>query len=294
MSDIKQDPSKLKVAELRQALSSRGLDTKGNKPELVARLTASFASDPAQTPSNSTTNPPPNNTTTTSQQAQEAPKQSQVATSSSSSALSTTPSPSITSTASSNATTSSTIPNTETPLQVATEVKSNGHSNPLSGSGSLELTEAEKKKLRAQRFGVPYAPTEKDKKLARSARFGVPVSSDGSTDAAKLEARKKKFGDAFQQQQQPTGNKKLTTVERLGLPLKGGSAATEGDANTVATSSSLLDPERIKARQQRFNEGSAESEEKKKKRIERFATGDGEVSKRLRVDKPLEQQATSQ
>lgn len=32
------DPSKLKVVELRAELSSRGLDTKGNKPVLIQRL----------------------------------------------------------------------------------------------------------------------------------------------------------------------------------------------------------------------------------------------------------------
>lgn len=36
MSDI--DPNKLKVAELREELKSRGLDTKGTKPVLVKRL----------------------------------------------------------------------------------------------------------------------------------------------------------------------------------------------------------------------------------------------------------------
>ncbi len=36
MSDI--EPKKLKVAELREELKSRGLDTKGNKPQLVKRL----------------------------------------------------------------------------------------------------------------------------------------------------------------------------------------------------------------------------------------------------------------
>lgn len=32
------DPAKLKVVELRQELTSRGLDAKGNKPVLVKRL----------------------------------------------------------------------------------------------------------------------------------------------------------------------------------------------------------------------------------------------------------------
>ena len=36
MSDI--DPEKMKVVELRSALAEHGLDTKGNKPVLVARL----------------------------------------------------------------------------------------------------------------------------------------------------------------------------------------------------------------------------------------------------------------
>ena len=36
MSDI--DPNKLKVAELREELKWRGLDTKGTKPILVKRL----------------------------------------------------------------------------------------------------------------------------------------------------------------------------------------------------------------------------------------------------------------
>lgn len=32
------DPSKLRVVELRAELSTRGLDTKGNKPVLIQRL----------------------------------------------------------------------------------------------------------------------------------------------------------------------------------------------------------------------------------------------------------------
>jgi SAP domain len=38
------DVAKLKVAELRAELSARGLDTKGLKADLVARLTAALES----------------------------------------------------------------------------------------------------------------------------------------------------------------------------------------------------------------------------------------------------------
>lgn len=44
MSDI-EDPSKLKVAELRAHLQSRGLDTKGNKAALVERLRESLEAE---------------------------------------------------------------------------------------------------------------------------------------------------------------------------------------------------------------------------------------------------------
>ena len=43
MSDI--EPKKLKVAELREELKARGLDAKGNKPQLVKRLEKAIAAE---------------------------------------------------------------------------------------------------------------------------------------------------------------------------------------------------------------------------------------------------------
>ena len=45
MSDI--DPKKLKVAELREELKARGLDSKGNKAQLVKRLEKALKADAA-------------------------------------------------------------------------------------------------------------------------------------------------------------------------------------------------------------------------------------------------------
>ena len=45
MSDI--EPKKLKVAELREELKARGLDTKGNKAQLVKRLEKAIAAEAA-------------------------------------------------------------------------------------------------------------------------------------------------------------------------------------------------------------------------------------------------------
>lgn len=42
------DPAKLKVVELRAELSSRGLDSKGNKPVLVQRLKEALEKESSQ------------------------------------------------------------------------------------------------------------------------------------------------------------------------------------------------------------------------------------------------------
>ena len=48
-TDVMSGVSKMKVAELREALEARGLDTKGTKPFLVSRLEDAMSRDAAET-----------------------------------------------------------------------------------------------------------------------------------------------------------------------------------------------------------------------------------------------------
>jgi len=289
------DPAKLKVTELRQELTVRGLDPKGNKPDLVARLTSALAEDKdkdnkkepeKEQVNNGKEHAAENNTTINKTNNDNKPTtiQDKII------AVDEKPSP-------------QKVASSSLPPPPSSSLSSSSTDEPAlkkSADDVKELTAIEKKKLRAERFGITFAATEQDKKLERAARFGLPTKPSNPTtkqtaitDSDKLQARKQRFATEQAQSQQKTPGSKITTAQRLGLPLRGGNFQTEGLVTT-------MDPGRIKARQERFGVGSAsasvgttkgEEELKRKRRAERFATnGAGEVTKRLRVDKPLEQQ----
>jgi len=316
------DPSKLKVAELRQELAARGLDTKGNKPDLVLRLTVALSTPSSTTTtrvsttteetnkSNATHTPTPTISTTSQPEAskpvlqQPLPPPSSLTPSSSSTPTTVTIPSSISSSQGAAETPSSSTAPAQ-PIPIA--ANSNGHR--LNGSGTIENDEVAKKKSRAERFGIAFKPNDQDKKLDRATRFGLPVNTEGNKNKdqqAKLEQRKLRFGSP-QQGQQKVG--RFTTAERLGLPLKSGKSEDATLATKASELANAMDPERIKARSQKFGQSDAKSEdntaaspekanddeEKKRKRGARFAqSGAADASKRLRVDKPLEQQATAQ
>jgi hypothetical protein len=268
----KVDPNKLKVAELKQELTSRGLDTKGNKPELVARLTAAL--NTAATPQTPLPNPAPAtvpvNTSAavqtiyaahTTLNAQQAPTDADVVTATSSAA----------------------------PADSSEDAIEEGEEE----VDMTQFSEADRKRARAERFGIPLQQSDSDKKTQRAARFGLTQSSttpkSDLTNSDKIEARKKRFGDWSGNAPKKSAhhvNVNIPKAQRLGIPVKGtGLPPSNDDAKKHA-------------RLARF--GGAQSaaqngdEERKKQRAERFAGTQGtDVTKRLRVDKPLEQQTNA-
>jgi SAP domain-containing ribonucleoprotein len=282
------DPSKLKVAELRQELQARGLDTKGNKPDLVERLTAALAAGKVQVQTsapeaaNGTQTQQPATTTNTESTAVAPPPQQP-------------PRPQD----------AQTQQQQSQPQQTSQDQSTSPQTEDIDLS---QLSEAERRKRRAERFGIPISVSvsEQDKKKLRAERFGLTAagavglkSTKADEEQKKREARAKRFGTTStqtqgQEAQATIAPAQLTRAQRLGLPVK--EAAT---INTKALPP-VNDPSRLKARQERF--GAVETsdvvcsppqseEEKKKKRAERFAVaGNAVEAKRLRVDKPLEQQ----
>jgi len=58
------------------------------------------------------------------------------------------------------------------------------------------MSEAEKQKKRAEKFGLPLDETDKketDKKAARAAKFGLPLEGDKSEKDKKIAARAERF-----------------------------------------------------------------------------------------------------
>jgi len=132
-----------------------------------------------------------------------------------------------------------------------------------------EVTAEDMKKKRAERFGLP--PTDEDKKKSRAERFGIPATVTTSVShvasPAKLSAV---IGDT----------KQLERAKRFGIPIKGGDQPQKAESAASAS--------KMQERAQRFRVAGGAAvkasihsgnqtwtpadEEKKRKRMERFAT----------------------
>lgn len=263
------DYNKLKVGDLRQKLEERGLDSKGNKPDLVARLQAADVASATTAVEGDTTTPAtpaeapaaPTATATTPAQPAASPAKGKkaaakpvatpAATTPTAATPATTPAPETTPAPATIPTTTPTPTPASTSVPAETPTETTQEEQVEEDVDVTQLTDSERKKRRAERFGIELNLTSDDKKKLRKERFG---------DVSETSGRKK-----ANLTQNPA-------AQRLGLPVR---------------DPSLVSEDKIKARNAKFGapadkpaaggnkpkiQFSAEDEEKRRKRAERFAT----------------------
>jgi len=244
--------SELKVSELKEELAKRKLDQKGKKAELVSRLEEALKKEKLTNASH----PESTSTPEKKEKAKEEVTKSAVPVKQAAAAPASKPVTAAAIVPPSNATTPA-VDTTKTPATTdATTEKG-------------EATAEDMKKKRAERFGLP--PTDEDKKKSRAERFGIPAtvttSASHVASPAKLSAV---IGDT----------KQLERAKRFGIPIKGGDQSQKTESAASAT--------KLQERAQRFRVAGGPAvkasihsgnqtwtpadEEKKRKRMERFAT----------------------
>lgn len=223
----------LTVPELKKALLERGLNVVGKKQDLINRLTAYLETEEEEKQES----PVPEAVT-------EAPKTSPVKTA-----------------------------KTDTQVPETTETKENAAPEPEVAAAPAkalkDMTDEEKKQLRAEKFGLSTPSNDEIKKAARAERFGVVLSSstsaspgsikqnDVSVDPDTLKRRAERFGQVTNSKlaKIEVSEKKEERAKRFGIP------STDPAVETAAK----------EARAKRF-EGQLGNvdDEMKKKRAERF------------------------
>ncbi|CAH1790356.1 unnamed protein product [Owenia fusiformis] len=222
------DLSKLKVADLKKELKERGLPLSGNKTELVERLQEHIG-NPADTAPDTVKDDAILDEGVDEEELLKGDDETV----------------------------------TETPVvsDQPTEAKPNVEPGSPSTEehkavklkATAELTDAEKQKLRAQKFGLP--PTDTDKKLQRAERFGLPVKSPQSASKVSSDEKLK------------------SRAERFGLPVT--SPTTSPTSGTVPKDADI---QKLKSRAERFGVtvssslSKLETADKILKRKERFGT----------------------
>jgi len=256
----------MKVTELKAELTQRGLDAKGLKQELVVRLSEALEKEKAAAAQ--TTQPAPAPTSTPPPAAKPEEKKADTAKQApSNGAPASTPAPVI-----------------APPVSASADAASS-----VSADGSA-LSEEDRKKQRAARFGVPLTESEEEKKQKRASRFGVTTGAspsadrpklnitgaaglfqhsiadatkDATKDAGKLADRAKRFGTAQAGQTEEEKAKLDQRAARFGTQsTQPAQAAPTVGANLTWNRE---DDERKKRRAERFQPGSATGEAVEKK-----------------------------
>jgi len=250
-SDTMTDYSKLKVTDLKDLLSARSLPVSGKKEELIARLTESDAATPTaddlgdlappeedydwDTPATKTYLPGMFDLNARTAETETKPAAAPAAAPSSAPKQSVeTPNPTA-------ATTTANSPPAPAPTTAPTAADT-------TDADAALAAELEKRKRRAERFGIPLE--ESAKALERARKFGIQPNT-ATTENAKKAARGKKFGN---QVWTNNGNAKNEETKKPVEPKK----AAETKAPAPAKKTVLEDP--VEA-------------EKAKKRLERFGGG---------------------
>ena len=227
------DLKKLKVAELKDQLSNRGLDTKGVKDELIARLAAAMETEGGAAP------------------AEEQPanmEEPAVAEAAAEPAAGAAPA--------------------AAPVPATADGTAAPAAAPAADKPKPALTEVERRKLRAERFGEATAkgvkapagvaiaglghfdPAEEfARRKKRAERFGLPVPESKAEEVAKKKARADRFGIEIPMTAAEIEAKKKARADRF--------AATGGAAPGSAAAKSKEEEEtekkKIEDRKKRFS-----------------------------------------
>ena len=187
------DYSKLKVAELKEELGKRSLPVSGKKEELVARLLESEGKSKATANADLGDLAPPEDDYDWDEPATKTYSSMDIDLTGSAAKPETKPAAAAPATASAPATKPATAP--KRPLEAPkpsseTTAKSPPVTESTESTDAALAAELEKRKRRAERFGIPLA--ESVKAVERAARFGTPTAT---ADEQKKQARGKKFGN---------------------------------------------------------------------------------------------------
>ncbi|OMJ10564.1 SAP domain-containing ribonucleoprotein [Smittium culicis] len=252
---------KLKVPELKAILKERNLSVEGKKDELISRIIGSSDTPSSQSAAKLDAN------SAVSQQDQSKPETKN--------SSPTAPQDSIQKTQ-----LASNISETTSASNITNDVSKNL-------KNTKELTESEKLKLRAEKFGLNSADssilTEEEIKRKRSLRFGISIPT--ATPASEPAAKKQPIVSAGALEIDPEVLKKR--AQRFGLPVAESTASSKNPLKH-ALELSESEKEKLLKRQQRFGTVAtpvansaatsssapeaaiSEEEKKKRKRAERF------------------------